>query len=229
MYMIIDSVMKTIIYSSKLGIGWDREIRVGRENKTPRLVLVFADAMPQEARLKVRLCDLRTRVEIVAVYLGRGNSTTAMDIVVRHEAPETYSRVTMKAALFEKAHLKFNGRIEIAPEAKGSDSYLLARSFLVSPNARAEIQPHLEIGTNEVNASHGSSIGRLDEKALFYLQSRGIPRLCAAPLILSDFFRDVAKDLPPSYQEKFFQTVQHSTILSRQPHSHILENVRISW
>jgi len=194
-----------IIYSRNLGERHEQEIVLEKDDELLRQLFVFIDAVPAEMRYTVRLAGRASRAEIGIAYLGREQDTTEMNVTILHEANETYARVTAKAALFDDSRFIFRGMLDIGPEAKGADSYLLAKGLMVSPRARAEIYPYLEIQTDEVKASHGSSVGRIDERALFYLQSRGIAKADAEKIILSAYFRDVARDMPVEYREKFFQ------------------------
>ncbi len=192
-----------VLYSENFPEGWREEIVVTDELK---LLVVFADAMPARGHLAVRLVAPRARAEVTALCLGRNADAASFEVELIHAAPETYGRVAARAALFDESRFSLRGVIKVLPEARGSDSYLSSRALLVSDRARAEFHPHLEIRNHEVRASHGSSVGRLDEEALFYLRSRGIPRLCAEPVLLAGFFRDGAARLPGAYREKFFQT-----------------------
>ena len=177
-----------VVYSCTLASWWKKKIVLDTANEEKKLIFLFTDKMPKEFDLTVHLKGYKSRAEVVVAFLGRKNDETIMNIRIIHDAPETYGRVTMKAALFDEARIVFKGMLEITSEAKGSDSYLLAKALLVSPKTRAEIYPYLEIKTDEIKASHGSSVGRIDEGTLFYLQSRGIQRDEAEKIILSGFF-----------------------------------------
>lgn len=182
-----------------------KEIIVSGEKEAFVETFLFIDEQPKTVDLKIRLAARGSRAEIKMLYIGRNKDETDMNITLMHEAPETYGRVIIKAALFDESRLVVKGMLEIKEEAKGADSYLLAKALLVSPKARAEIRPELEILTDEVKASHGTSIGRIDERQLFYLQSRGIEKAEAEKLLLAEFFRDVTSGLPAEDRGKFFQ------------------------
>lgn len=177
-----------ITYSKNLEGIWQKEIVVADEGGELKRTFVFADKIPQRGDLQVRLKGRKSRAELTFIYIGRKQDAMDLNVTLVHEAPDTYGRVTVKAALFDDAKINFRGMIEIGPDAKGADSYLLAKALLLSPRARAEIQPQLEIKTDEVKASHGSSIGRIDERQLFYLQSRGLSRDQSQKIILAGFF-----------------------------------------
>lgn len=194
-----------ISFSRNLSDTLVKEIIVLEEHGAFTKTFLFVDRVPKTVDLNIRLAARESRAEVTVLYVGRNSDYTEMNITVVHEVPETYGRVIIKAALFDESRLVVKGMLEIKEEAKGADSYLLAKALLVSPKARAEVQPYLEILTDEVKASHGTSIGRIDERQLFYLQSRGIAEEEGKRLLLAEFFRDVAKDLLPEDQKKFFQ------------------------
>lgn len=198
-----------LVYSPKLGDEWKEEFVVSGEGEIRKWLLVFVDQMPRVVDVKIHLRGRQSRAELMMAYVGRGEDETSASITLLHEAPETFGRVTVKSALFDRSRFVFRGMLAITPEGKGSDSYLLAKGLMVSPHTRAEIYPYLEIKTDEVRASHGSSVGRLNEEELFYLSSRGVSRLDAERIILSGYFQDVASHFPPEYAEKFFQSVNH--------------------
>lgn len=164
----------------------EKELVLEREGEELKQSFLISDDFPK--RFLIRLKGRKSRAEIFLIYIGKNNSAVDLDVMLIHEASETYGRITLKAALFNEAKINFRGMIEIEPDAKGADSYLLARALLLSDKARAEIRPYLEIKTDDVKASHGSSVGRIDERQLFYLQSRGISRSEAQQIILSGFF-----------------------------------------
>lgn len=182
-----------------------KEIIVSEEQGKFLETFLFVDQPPKTVDLKIRLVARGSRAEVTILYVGRAKDETEMNITITHEASETYGRVIIKAALFDESRLVVKGMLEIKEEAKGADSYLLAKALLVSPKARAEIRPELEILTDEVKASHGTSIGRIDERQLFYLQSRGIAEEEGKQLLLAEFFRDAVKGFPDEDREKFFQ------------------------
>ncbi len=200
----MQNVKYKIIESRELDNVWEEEVVIG-EHQSLRWVLLCVDKMPKQMDVKIRLAGRGSRAEVLIPFIGKKDGETVMNVTLIHDAPDTYGRVIAKAALFDEARFTLRGMLEITPQAKGADSYLLAKGLLMSPEARAEIYPQLEIQTDEVKASHGSSIGRIDPRQLFYLQSRGISKEDAERIILSGFFRDVARELPRECAAKFFQ------------------------
>ncbi|OGZ98660.1 MAG: hypothetical protein A3C07_02425 [Candidatus Sungbacteria bacterium RIFCSPHIGHO2_02_FULL_47_11] len=165
-----------------------KKIIVAEEGGGLKQTFIFADQIPQRGDFLVRLKGRKSSAELTFIYIGRKQDAMDLNVTLVHEAPETYGRVTVKAALFDEAKINFRGMIEIGPDARGADSYLLAKALLFSPKARVEIHPYLEIKTDEVKASHGSSVGRIDKRQLFYMQSRGLELEEAQNIILAGFF-----------------------------------------
>ena len=86
--------------------------------------------------------------------------------------------------------------IRVQPKAQQTASFLSDHTLLLSAECRAESIPGLEIGANEVSASHGATTGQIDEEQLFYLMVRGIPRDEAERIIVQGFFEPVLQRIP---------------------------------
>src|SRR5579863_197027 len=86
--------------------------------------------------------------------------------------------------------------IRVRPGAQQTASFLSDHNLLLSKKARAEAIPGLEIGANEVSASHGATSGQIDEEQLFYLMVRGIHREEAERIIVQGFFEPVLQRIP---------------------------------
>ena len=83
------------------------------------------------------------------------------------------------------------GLIKIHKEAQRSDAYQANRNLMLSPLARADSIPSLEIEANDVRCTHGATMGEVDSEQLFYLISRGIPRDEAIRLVVDGFYEPV--------------------------------------
>src|SRR5260370_11720069 len=86
--------------------------------------------------------------------------------------------------------------IRVRPKAQQTGSFLSDHTLLLSDKGRAESIPSLEIGANEVSASHGATTGKIDEEQLFYLMVRGIAREEAERIIVQGFFEPVLQRIP---------------------------------
>ena len=119
-------------------------------------------------------------------------------LVVRHAARDTACDIAWRGVADERSRGVFHGGIGVAPGADGSDAQLSSRNLLLSPAAEIDTQPVLEIHADEVKAAHGATVGQLDDHALFYLRSRGIPLGLARQLLVAGFCRAMLEGIEPA-------------------------------
>jgi len=125
------------------------------------------------------------RIDGIALGRGRQHTDTWTEIV--HAAPRSRSRQVFKAVLDDRSRSAFQGRVVVREGAQKIDAHQLNRNLLLSPQARADSKPELEILADDVKCSHGSTVGDLDRDALFYLRSRGLPAAEARALMVEAF------------------------------------------
>jgi Fe-S cluster assembly protein SufD len=89
----------------------------------------------------------------------------------------------------------FNGKVYVHPEAQQTDGKQTNNTLLLSPTARIDTKPQLEIFADDVKCTHGATVGRLDETALFYMKSRGINADSARRLLTYAFAADVLETI----------------------------------
>lgn len=119
---------------------------------------------------------------------GRRHLDTRLGIV--HQARDTRCELPWRGLADERGRAVFHGGIEIRAGADGSEADLSNKNLLLSDAAEVDSQPVLVIHADEVKAAHGATVGRLDETALFYLRSRGIPGPLARVLLMQAFLRE---------------------------------------
>jgi Fe-S cluster assembly protein SufD len=101
------------------------------------------------------------------------------------------SDLLVKGALRDEAVSVYSGLIKIRKDAQHSDAYQANRNLLLSPKARADSIPKLEIEANDVRCTHGATVGQVDAEQLFYLQSRGFSLDEAQNTLVHGFFQPV--------------------------------------
>ena len=111
--------------------------------------------------------------------------------LINHNAPRCQSNEMFKYVLNDNAVGAFAGKILVKPNCPKIDAYQGNRNIVASPTARMYTKPQLEIYTDDVKCSHGSTIGQLDQDALFYMQTRGISMPVAQKLLMQAFMSDV--------------------------------------
>ncbi|MEV4597711.1 Fe-S cluster assembly protein SufD [Amycolatopsis sp. NPDC049253] len=132
-------------------------------------------------------------VEMLGVYFSDAGQHQEHRLFVDHAVPNCKSRVMYKGALQgDGAHSVWIGDVLIRAAAEATDTYELNRNLVLTPGARADSVPNLEIETGEIEgAGHASATGRFDDEQLFYLLSRGIPEDSARRLVVRGFFHEI--------------------------------------
>ena len=126
-----------------------------------------------------------------------GNNEQSFDIFskVTHEKPSTEGKVIEKSILKDKSKSLFKGMIRINEKASKSNSFLSGRSILLDKGAKSDAIPGLEIFTNDVKATHSSSVAQIDEEQIFYLQTRCLSRKEAERIIIEGFLEPLSRKM----------------------------------
>ena len=114
---------------------------------------------------------------------------------VDHQVPHGETRELIKGVAAGRAHGAFQGKITVAEHAQKVDAHQLSRNLILGGRAVIDTKPELEIYADDVKCSHGASVGELDETALFYLRSRGIPDPEARHMLIEGFLREPVEEI----------------------------------
>lgn len=125
------------------------------------------------------------------------------DTSVMHRAPHCHSNQLFKYVMDDESAGAFEGSITVTPGAPFTEAYQSNRNILASTKARMHCKPQLIINNDEVKCSHGATTGQIDEDALFYMRSRGIPEAEARRMLMQAFMVDVIDSVHiPGLQER---------------------------
>lgn len=165
----------------------------------------------RNARIEWVSCDLGARVSrtTIEAHLGEaggqatsrsmifGNGRQFTDLGVRmiHVGRDTQADMLVRAALADSARAVYRGHVDIKRGAKGTNSQQKEAVLLMSKEARSDAIPSLFIDENDVKAGHGATAGRVDERMLFYLMSRGLSRRAAEKLVVEGFFMPLVEQI----------------------------------
>lgn len=136
------------------------------------------------------------------------------DTQQNHLAPHTTSDMLFKGALLGESRSVWQGMIYVAPKAFKTDGYQANRNLVLSPKARADSIPGLEILADDVRCTHGATVGQIEEELLFYLMTRGISRLEAQRLVVEGFFDPIMQRIPFEGVRQRFQQGIHQKMAS---------------
>lgn len=135
---------------------------------------------------------------IAAAVLGDGNRGPFHHddtVFITHAAERGESRQVFKKVLKNGAEGVFQGKILVKPGAQKTDGYQISQALLLDERSQFLAKPELEIYADDVQCSHGSTTGAIDETALFYLRSRGVPRERAIVFLMLSFLADALEEI----------------------------------
>jgi Fe-S cluster assembly protein SufD len=141
--------------------------------------------------LNIHLGEEYCEAYLNGLYIGKGNQHIDNHSLVDHAKPNCYSNELYKGILDDHAKGVFNGKIWVKEDAQKTNAFQSNKSVLLSAQATMNTKPQLEIFADDVKCSHGATVGQLDENALFFLRSRGIPAEKAKILLMQAFSDDV--------------------------------------
>lgn len=137
-------------------------------------------------------------VELNGVYLAGAGRHADLTSHVEHAQPGGVTRQLIKGAARAGGRGVFQGKILVAAGAQHTDARQNHHALLLEDGAEVFAKPELEIHADDVQCAHGNTVGGLDENALFYMRSRGIPETEARALLVEAFLTDAVPDeLPP--------------------------------
>lgn len=128
-----------------------------------------------------------SELEITGRFWLKGDDQLDLNLTLIHAAKNTRAKVSLKTVVEGRGVANLNGTIIVKQGAQNTNSFLEERVLLLSPQARANAIPNLEIEANEVKCSHAATVGKPNDEEIFYLQSRGLSKLKATRLIAKGF------------------------------------------
>ncbi|MFT6605435.1 MAG: Fe-S cluster assembly protein SufD [Halocynthiibacter sp.] len=132
---------------------------------------------------------------VAGAALGDGNFHHDDTVFITHDAVNCESRQVFKKVLRNGATGVFQGKILVKAGAQKTDGYQISQALLLDEDAQFLAKPELEIYADDVACSHGSTTGAIDEEALFYLRSRGVPEADAQDLLVLSFLAAAIEEI----------------------------------
>lgn len=143
-----------------------------------------------------------------ALFLGSNQQHFDLTTVAHHLGKGTQSDIQVKGALKDKASSVYRGVIRIDKKARQTDSFLEDRVLHLDKGVVSNSVPSLFIDNNDVRASHGATISKLSQDALFYLRSRGMKKREAEKLVVEGFLESLVRQIPDEgVRQRVFQAL----------------------
>jgi len=166
--------------------------------------------------LNIDLLGQHTETWLNGLYLLQNKQHVDNHTHVFHREPNCESHELYKGIMNDKSTGVFNGKVYVHREAQKTNAYQSNANMVLTDEASINSKPELEIYADDVQCSHGSTTGQLDEEALFYLRSRGMSQESARAVLLNAFAADVlehigvdaVKEDVESFIDKHYQGVK---------------------
>jgi Fe-S cluster assembly protein SufD len=205
-----------------------QHVRVQREAGSAFHIAACSAAVARDARYASHSVTLGARIsrlnldvvqqgEGAAVHMDglaliSGRQLADTHTFMDHARPNGTCAQAHKCIVGGAAHAVFNGKIMVRPGAQLTNSSQQSRNLLLSPRARVDTKPQLEIFADDVKCAHGATVGQLDEEQVFYLTSRGLSPQRARNLLIYAFAAEMIDRIPvPSLVEQLEAAVLAQT------------------
>lgn len=154
--------------------------------------------------LNIALDDSETQTNLFGLSLSKGDGITDHHTCIEHQHPHCESNELYKGIAYDKSNLIFNGKIHVFRDAQKTNAYQSSKNIQISDDASVNAKPQLEIYANDVKCSHGTSTGKVNEDALFYLKARGIGEESARKLLLAAFAGEIIEKIDNEEIQQLF-------------------------
>ncbi|MEP6266492.1 MAG: Fe-S cluster assembly protein SufD [Paracoccaceae bacterium] len=168
--------------------------RLGQESVFKSFTLTANGVMTRNECV-IELTGDDAQAHVAGACVGDGDFHHDDTVFVTHDAVNCESRQVFKKVLRNGATGVFQGKILVQPGAQKTDGYQISQSLLLDDDSQFLAKPELEIYADDVACSHGSTSGAIDEDALFYLRSRGVPEGPATDLLTLAFLAEAVEEI----------------------------------
>lgn len=185
------------------------------EKSVFKITTVTASGTWVRNELNIRIEGEHCETFLSGAYFPKQDQLIDNHTFVDHQVPNCYSNELYKGVLFENGKGVFNGKVYVHIDAQKTNAYQSNANIMMSDNASMFTKPELEIYTDDVKCSHGTTTGQFDEEALFYLRARGLSEESAKRLLVSAFTSDVMNRISiSSWKEYVLQTLIQNKIIT---------------
>ena len=161
------------------------------EGSSLRTLVIHAGSALSRTQLFPRFEGAGADADLTGLNLVDDGQHADITLDAQHAVPHTSSRPLFKSIARGKGVAVVQGRLVVARDAQKTDAKLMSQGLMLSDEAQILSKPELEIYADDVVCGHGSTCGRLDEEALFYLMSRGVPKAEAETMLTRAFLAEL--------------------------------------
>jgi Fe-S cluster assembly protein SufD len=189
-----------------------RQVTVGTAGKFNSVVVSLNGGLIRND-LNISINGENSEIHMHGLFVVKDGQHVDNHSLVEHNVPNCFSNELYKGIIGDGGTGVFNGKIYVKQDAQKTNAYQSNKNILLGDNSTINTKPQLEIYADDVKCSHGTTTGRLDEEALFYLQTRGLNEGIARKVLLGAF----AKEISDTVKDEAFRT-----LLEERIHDHIV-------
>jgi Fe-S cluster assembly scaffold protein SufB len=182
-----------------------RVVQVGRDAYCHWLPALLGGRLTRQ-HLELVVSEPGGDMAFRGVFFAQEQELLDVFAVDLHETGPSGGDVHWRGAATGESRASFEGLIKIDPGAQQTHTYLQIHSMMLSPRARIDAIPSVLVSADDVSASHGGTVGELDEAMIFYMQSRGLDRAAAVRVIVEGFFEPLLRELQDPPLEELART-----------------------
>ncbi|MGK7937042.1 MAG: Fe-S cluster assembly protein SufD [Xenococcaceae cyanobacterium] len=154
----------------------------------------------------------QTETNLNGLTVATGEQTSDTHSIIALTKPHGTTDQLHKCIINDRAHSIFNGKVFVPKEAQLTNAAQLNRNLLLSPKARVDTKPELQITADNVKCSHGATVSQLEADQIFYLRSRGLTEEDSRHLLIDAFAAEIIDRIAiKSLQKKINQIIKHKT------------------
>ncbi|MEL6786447.1 MAG: Fe-S cluster assembly protein SufD [Cyanobacteria bacterium J06607_15] len=151
----------------------------------------------------------QTETDLNGLTVATAEQTSDTHSIIALTKPYGSTNQLHKCIVSDRAHTVFNGKVFVPKEAQQTDATQLNRNLMLSPKARVDTKPELQITADNVKCAHGATVSQLEADEIFYLRSRGLSENDANQLLIDAFAAEIIDRLPlESLRTRITQTIE---------------------
>ena len=171
-----------------------RRVEIGRDARVKWVPIHLGGRLTKQT-LDIVTAEQGSDMRHTGMYFTERDEHLDLFTTDRHEAGHTTGDTVWKGALTGSSRASYEGLIHILPGAQETDTYLQTHQILLSPKSKGDAIPSLIVETDNVKASHGGTVGELDQDQIFYMMTRGLSRAEAVRVLVEGYFEEVVQRL----------------------------------
>lgn len=200
--------MKEIIYTKTSNLKSQNFTKTHQITKEGyyRYIMLIDNEGEVNVKLTFELDSININCDIYILQVGIPNQVANIDVSVIHKKQYTNAKISVRKIIYNNNKSFIKGLIKMVEGAQNSFNYFDDKGILIGENSTVKVVPSLEIIPNNVKASHGSSLGEIDENQIFYMTSRGIDKKLSENIIARGFLTQLLEDIE---DEKIKDKIYH--------------------